>query len=96
MSPTLVLIVFVLVYILLITEKWNRVLAAMAGGSAMLLIGAFPIEKALFTYIDWKTIALLFSMMLIVTVTSKTGFFEYIAIRLAQSVNGNGLSLLIL
>ncbi|MGM0752312.1 MAG: ArsB/NhaD family transporter [Bacillota bacterium] len=96
MSPIIVLIVFVSVYILLMTEKWNRVLAAMAGGVAMLLIGAFPIEKALFTYIDWKTITLLFSMMLIVTLTSKTGFFEYIAIRFAQWVNGNGLALLIL
>ncbi|MGM0841906.1 MAG: sodium:proton antiporter [Bacillota bacterium] len=96
MSPLIVLIVFVSVYILLITEKWNRVLAAMAGGVAMLLIGAFPIEKALFTYIDWKTITLLFSMMLIVTLTSKTGFFEYIAIRFAQWVNGNGLALLTL
>ncbi|RBO99579.1 sodium:proton antiporter [Rossellomorea aquimaris] len=96
MSPMIVLIVFVSVYILLITEKWNRVLAAMAGGVAMLLIGAFPIEKALFTYIDWKTITLLFSMMLIVTLTSKTGFFEYIAIRFAQWVNGNGLALLTL
>ncbi|WP_044339534.1 ArsB/NhaD family transporter [Rossellomorea aquimaris] len=96
MSPMIVLIVFVSVYILLMTEKWNRVLAAMAGGVAMLLIGAFPIEKALFTYIDWKTITLLFSMMLIVTLTSKTGFFEYIAIRFAQWVNGNGLALLIL
>ncbi|WRP05401.1 ArsB/NhaD family transporter [Rossellomorea aquimaris] len=96
MSPIIVLIVFVSVYILLMTEKWNRVLAAMAGGVAMLLIGAFPIEKALFTYIDWKTITLLFSMMLIVTLTSKTGFFEYIAIRFAQWVNGNGLALLTL
>ncbi|WP_064092481.1 ArsB/NhaD family transporter [Rossellomorea aquimaris] len=96
MSPIMILIVFIVVYLLLITEKWNRVLAAMAGGAAMLVIGAFPIEKALFTYIDWKTITLLFSMMLIVTVTSKTGFFEYIAIRLAQWVNGNGLSLLII
>lgn len=96
MSPMIVLIVFVSVYIVLMTEKWNRVLAAMAGGVAMLLIGAFPIEKALFTYIDWKTITLLFSMMLIVTITSKTGVFEYIAIRIAQWVNGNGLALLVL
>ncbi|UTE76464.1 ArsB/NhaD family transporter [Rossellomorea sp. KS-H15a] len=96
MSPMMVLIVFVSVYILLMSEKWNRVLAAMAGGVAMLLIGAFPIEKALFTYIDWKTITLLFSMMLIVTITSKTGIFEFIAIRIAQWVNGNGLALLVL
>lgn len=95
MSPMIVLSVFVIVYILLMTEKWNRVLAAMAGGVAMLLIGAFPIEKALFTYIDWKTITLLFSMMLIVTITSKTGVFEFIAIKVAKWVNGNGLSLLI-
>jgi Na+/H+ antiporter NhaD/arsenite permease-like protein len=95
MSPFIILAVFTAVYIVLITEKWNRILASMAGGAAMLLIGAFTIEKALFTYIDWKTITLLFSMMLIVTVTSKTGFFEFLAIRLAQAVNGNGLALLV-
>ncbi|RIW37666.1 hypothetical protein D3H55_03585 [Bacillus salacetis] len=95
MSPFIILAVFIAVYIVLITEKWNRILASMCGGVAMLLAGAFSIEKALFTYIDWKTITLLFSMMLIVTVTSKTGFFEFLAIRLAQAVNGNGLALLV-
>ncbi len=96
MSSLLVLIIFVVTYVILMTEKWNRVLVALSGGVAMLLIGAFPMEKALFTYIDWNTITLLFSMMLIVTITSKTGFFEYLAIRLAQLVKGNGLALLVI
>ncbi|MEI5905705.1 ArsB/NhaD family transporter [Bacillus spongiae] len=95
MIAYLVGFVFVITYIFLITEKWNRVLASLSGGVCMLLIGAYSIEKALFTYIDWKTITLLFSMMLIVTVTSKTGFFEYLAIVLAQLVHGNGVALLI-
>ncbi len=95
MMAYLVGLIFICTYIFLISEKWNRVLASLSGGVGMLLIGAYSIEKALFTYIDWKTITLLFSMMLIVTVTSKTGFFEYVAILLAQLVGGNGVALLI-
>jgi Na+/H+ antiporter NhaD/arsenite permease-like protein len=96
MVPIVVLCIFIISYILLITETWDRMLVAGAGGVAMLIVGAFTIHDALFTYIDWKTIALLFAMMLIVSITSQTGFFEYIAIRLAQMVRGDGILLLIL
>ncbi|WP_082688110.1 ArsB/NhaD family transporter [Bacillus coahuilensis] len=96
MTVKLVVIIFIVTYLFLMTEKWNRILAAFGGGISMLVIGAYSIDQALFQYIDWKTITLLFAMMLIVTMTSKTGFFEYSAIKLAQMVKGNGVAILLL
>ncbi|MFU0791975.1 MAG: hypothetical protein ACFWT6_18860 [Virgibacillus proomii] len=49
----------------------------------------------LLRYIDWKTIALLFSMMVLIAITEKTGLFSYIAIRFAQQVKGKPIPLLI-
>ncbi len=96
MTVKLVVIIFIVTYLFLMTEKWNRILAAFGGGISMLVIGAYSIDQALFQYIDWKTITLLFAMMLIVTMTSKTGFFEYSAIKLAQMVKGNGVAILLI
>ncbi len=76
-------------------EKIDRALIACAGGVFMLLIGIYDIDAAFLQYIDWNTIALLFSMMVIVTITSKTGIFEYVAIKLAKGVGGSPIPLLI-
>ncbi len=94
MITTLALAIFVLSYIVIMTEKFDRALIAVAGGVVMLLVGIFTVEIAFLKYIDWSTIALLFSMMIIVTITSKTGVFEFVAIVLAKLVNGRGVSLL--
>ncbi len=76
-------------------EKIDRALVACAGGVLMLLFGVYNIDRAFLHYIDWNTIALLFSMMIIVIITSKTGVFEYTAIKMAQIVNGRPIPLLI-
>ncbi|UII55010.1 ArsB/NhaD family transporter [Cytobacillus spongiae] len=95
MSPLLILIIFIVSYLVIMSEKMNRALAAGIGGVCMLFVGLYDIEAALFHHIDWNTIALLFSMMIIVNICSKTGMFEYTAIYLAQIVNGQGFSLLV-
>jgi len=77
------------------TEKYDRAVIACIGGVAMLMAGVLTTDTAFLTYMDWNTIALLFSMMVIVTITSQTGIFEYIAIVLAKAVNGRGVPLLI-
>lgn len=94
MVTTLALVIFVLSYIIIMSEKFDRVLIACTGGVLMLIVGIFTVETAFVEYIDWGTIALLFSMMVIVTITSKTGVFEFIAINLAKLVNGRGVPLL--
>ncbi|MFE8703485.1 ArsB/NhaD family transporter [Cytobacillus sp. FJAT-54145] len=96
MTSILILIIFITAYIVIMSEVINRGLAAGLGGVCMLLVGLYDIEVALFEHIDWNTIALLFAMMIIVNICSKSGIFEYTAISLAQLVKGNGLLLLIM
>ncbi|MGA9287304.1 MAG: SLC13 family permease, partial [Anaerobacillus sp.] len=88
------LTIFFLAYVGIITEKINRALVACGGGLLMLLTGITTTDSAFMNHIDWNTIALLFSMMILVSITSQNGLFEYIAITLAQKVKGRPLPLL--
>ncbi|MEE9507064.1 MAG: ArsB/NhaD family transporter, partial [Thermoplasmata archaeon] len=70
---------------------------------AHLLIGYFQPGDGLLTpdlglaAIDFNTLGLLFGMMVIVGVIAETGFFEFVAIRMAKTVLGNywGLTLML-
>ncbi|HEU5138394.1 MAG TPA: ArsB/NhaD family transporter [Bacillales bacterium] len=89
------LTIFVFTYIAIITEKVNRAFAACIGGVLMVLFGIVDVDDMFFKHIDWETIVLLFSMMVIVSITSHNGVFEYIAVLLAQKVHGQPLPLLV-
>jgi Na+/H+ antiporter NhaD/arsenite permease-like protein len=91
----LAFVIFLLSYIGIMTEKINRALVACAGGIAMLIAGIIDVNRAFVEHIDWKTIALLFSMMILVSITSQNGVFEYIAILMAQKVHGRPIPLLV-
>ncbi|WLR49985.1 ArsB/NhaD family transporter [Bacillus tianshenii] len=95
MDMVMSLVIFGSCYVMLVLEKWNRALIAGAGGLLMILGGIYTLDDAFGKYIDWNTISLLFSMMILVAVTSKTGVFEYIAITLAQKVGGRAIPLLV-
>jgi Na+/H+ antiporter NhaD/arsenite permease-like protein len=86
--------IFLICYLFIILEKVNRALVACTGGLFMIILGVYDLEEAFLEYIDWNTIGLLFSMMILVSITSRTGIFEYIAIKLAQKVRGKPLPLL--
>lgn len=77
------------------TEQINRALVTLTGGVLLLLTGIYSAERMLTEYIDWNTIALLFSMMVLIAITEKTGLFAYMAIRFAQKVRGAPIPLLI-
>ncbi|MFC7060748.1 ArsB/NhaD family transporter [Halobacillus seohaensis] len=94
MTTLLTIIIFVISYCLLMIEKWNRAVVALTGGVLLLICNVYEWEEA-FGFIDWDTIALLFSMMVLVSITKKTGIFTYVAIRLAQLVKGRPVPLLI-
>ncbi|MGV2622218.1 UNVERIFIED_CONTAM: ArsB/NhaD family transporter [Halobacillus marinus] len=93
MTTVLALLIFVASYVLIMTEKLNRALVAIAGGVLLLMANVYEWEQA-FGFIDWETVALLFSMMVLVSITKKTGIFTYMAIRLAQVVRGRPVPLL--
>lgn len=95
MDAIIALFIFIIVYIAIVTEKFNRTFLAVGGGLTMVIFGIVDVDDMLVKYIDWETIALLFSMMIIVSITSHTGLFEFIAVWLAQKVNGGPLLLLV-
>ncbi|MFC0473639.1 ArsB/NhaD family transporter [Halalkalibacter kiskunsagensis] len=95
MGVTLALIIFLCSYFFIITEKLNRAVIACFGGVLMLVFGVYEINAAFLHHIDWHTITLLLAMMILVSITSQSGFFEYVAVSLAKWVNGRPVPLLI-
>lgn len=87
--------IFIISYYFIMTEKINRAIAALSGGTLLLLTGIYTTQEVLFGYIDWHTIALLFSMMVLISITEKTRLFAYIAIRFAQQARGDPIMLLL-
>ena len=85
------IVVFSIVYLLIATERINRVVAALAGAGVILAVGVVGSDDAFFsknTGIDWNVIFLLFGMMVIVGVLRQTGVFEYVAIWAAKRAKG--------
>ncbi|MET8251063.1 ArsB/NhaD family transporter [Micromonospora sp. NPDC005197] len=91
--------VFAAAYVLIATEKINRVAVALGGASIMLAIGATDAEHAFFSEeagIDWNVIFLLLGMMLIVGVLKRTGLFEYLAIWSAKKARGRPFPIMVI
>jgi Na+/H+ antiporter NhaD/arsenite permease-like protein len=91
----LAFIIFIISYVGIIAEKINRAIVACTGGLAMVLIGIIDVNETFMKHIDWNTIALLLSMMVLVSITSQNGVFEFVAIKLAQLAGGKPIPLLI-
>src|SRR5437868_3226906 len=72
-------IVFVLTYVLVITDRINRSIIAMLGAGAMIVAGVLTQDEAI-RGIDFNTIALLTGMMVLVAIGRRCGMFEYLAV----------------
>ena len=89
--------IFIVAYILIITEKVHKTVVALSGASLMLLLGvltqheAFNVEEL---GVDWNVIFLLLSMMIIVDLMKPTGVFEYVAIKSAKMGRGSPVKIL--
>jgi len=79
--------IFVLTYVVIITEKFNRALVSLVGASLMILTGILSQEMAI-EKVDFNTLGLLIGMMIIVAISQKTGMFQYLAIKSAKLVKG--------
>lgn len=87
----LAVVVFVVVYGLIASEKVNRVVAALGGAGVMLAVGIVGPADSFFseeTGIDWNVVFLLFGMMVIVGVLRQTGVFEFVAIWATKRARG--------
>lgn len=90
------IVVFLITYAVIISEKVHRMVVAMAGGLLMILLGFLTQETAIKDDIDFNTLGLLTGMMILVTITRRTGVFEAIAVWSAVLTKGEPLRLLAL
>ncbi|MCX7828370.1 MAG: ArsB/NhaD family transporter [Thermanaerothrix sp.] len=89
------LAVFAATYALIVSEKVDRVAAAMGGICAVLLLRLVDQERA-FSFIDFNTIGLLMGMMILVGVVKKTGLIELAAVKAIAMSSGSPLRLIVL
>lgn len=87
-------IVFVLMYAVIVSEKIHRTVAAMVGAILLMLAGVLSQETALH-HVDFNTLGLLVGMMILVSVTSQTGLFDYVAVKAAKTAKAEPRRLLI-
>ncbi len=79
---------FILSYLLIMSERLNRAIVAMLGAGFM-VFGGILTQQAAIEGIDFNTLGLLTGMMIIVAITRQSGIFEYLAIWSVKRVNAD-------
>ncbi|XP_022795377.1 P protein-like isoform X1 [Stylophora pistillata] len=86
-------VILVGVYILIIFEFVHRATAAMLGALASLatlsIMDKRPSLDTIISWIEWKTLVLLFGMMILVAIFAKSGFFDYVALKAYKLSRGH-------
>lgn len=94
-SMWLAALLFVITYVVVMTEKVNRAIVALVAAGLMIILGILNQEAAI-RGIDFNTIGLLIGMMLIVAVTRQSGIFQFLAIWAAKKVNAQPWGILVM
>jgi Na+/H+ antiporter NhaD/arsenite permease-like protein len=87
--------VFVVAYVLIALERWDRTLIAVIGGLLVVVLGVLDQHEA-FAAVDLSVIFLLAGMMVIASILARTGFFELVAIRSVRLSQGHPIRLLLI
>lgn len=95
MHQVIAIAVFLLTFILIVSEKVNRTVAAFGGAVILLLLKIIEQDNAI-GFVDFTTIGVLVGMMIIVSITKRTGLFQYLAIKSAKIAKGEPLKLIII
>jgi Na+/H+ antiporter NhaD/arsenite permease-like protein len=86
---------FVLTYIVIMSDKLNRAIVALLGAGLLILVGVLKQHEAV-AAVDFNTLGLLLGMMLIVNVTRRCGLFQYVAIWSAKKVDAKPWGILLM
>ncbi|WP_321389198.1 ArsB/NhaD family transporter [uncultured Desulfuromusa sp.] len=91
--------IFLVAYALIISEKIHKTKVALFG-AALTLITKVLLQHEAFNDmdlgVDWNVIFLLISMMVIINIMTKTGVFQYVAIKCAKVAKGEPFRIMIL
>ena len=88
-------ILFVVTYAVIVSEKVNRAIASLLGAGLMIMLGVLNQETAI-SGIDFNTLGLLTGMMVIVSITKRSGIFQYIAVWSAKKVKAHPWGILLM
>ena len=91
--------IFIVSFGLIITERLDKTKVALAGAGLIMALNIVTQREAFYDEkyaIDYNVIFLLFGMMVIVHILSKTGAFQFLAIKAAKLVKGRPLWILVL
>ncbi len=96
-TPITVIIigVFVGTYLLILSDKFHKPSAAILGATLMIGTGVLT-ENDIFTAINWTAIAVLLGMFIIASSLREAGFFEWMGLHLAKSVDSHPVRMYIL
>jgi len=86
---------FVLSYILIVSDRMNRAVISMMA-AALMIVGGVLTQEAAVQGVDFNTIGLLTGMMIIVGITRDSGVFQYLAIRSAKIVKADPWGILVM
>ena len=86
------LLIFVLAYIAIASEKFPRHWIALIGGALLIIFGVLSPSEA-FSYISWETLGLLAGMFFLVSILQEAGFFSWLAMKSLRKFNYHPVSL---
>ena len=82
-------------YAFVVAGRPDRTVVALIGASLVILVGALDQGEAV-RGIDWDTIGLLTGMMIIVSISRRSGMFQFLAVWSAQRVRANPAGILLM
>jgi Na+/H+ antiporter NhaD/arsenite permease-like protein len=82
-------------YAIIMSEQVNRAIVALTGAGVMIIVGVLGQEEAI-KGIDWNTLGLLSGMMILVSVSRRSGMFEYVAVWSARAAKAHPGGIMIL
>jgi Na+/H+ antiporter NhaD/arsenite permease-like protein len=91
----LAVVVFVLAYVGIASEKFPRHWVALLGGAVLVLFGVLSPVDALF-YIGWETLGLISGMFILLSILSEAGFFAWLAMTAVKKVNYHPAALFVI
>ena len=86
------LLIFVLAYVAIASEKFPRHWIALIGGALLIIFGVLSPSEAV-SYINWETLGLLAGMFFLVSILQEAGFFSWLSMRSLKKINYHPVSL---
>lgn len=91
----LAVVIFILTYAVIISERVHRTPAALLGGMSMILLGVLSQESA-FHALDLNVIFLLAGMMMIAYLLGETGVFQWMAVNAVKMGKGDPVRIMLI